>query len=101
MTTRMLILGGTRHLGRAPAENALAGGWQVTCFNRGHSGRNVLWDEDPDPREIATGGQAALPAAPAYGALKAGCELAVRRRLGEEDLVAAWLSRGSTRRTPL
>lgn len=41
MTTRMLILGGTRYLGRALAENALAVGWQVTCFNRGRSGRDV------------------------------------------------------------
>ena len=158
---RMLILGGTWYLGRALAEQALARGWQVTCFNRGRSGKDVpgtrvvhgdrteladldvlaaagpwdvavdtsaydppavasavdrlrlvvgryvlistvsahrdwphepvwesspLWDEDPDPQEPATGGQA-LPASPAYGTLKAGCERAVRRRLGEDAII--------------
>jgi 2'-hydroxyisoflavone reductase len=32
---RLLILGGTRFVGRHLAEAALAGGWQVTLFNRG------------------------------------------------------------------
>lgn len=38
---RLLILGGTWFLGRTLAETALAQGWQVTCFNRGRSGRDV------------------------------------------------------------
>lgn len=38
---RLLILGGTWFLGRTLAETALANGWQVTCFNRGRSGRDV------------------------------------------------------------
>src|SRR3954451_23819568 len=38
---RLLILGGTWFLGRTLAETALARGWQVTCFNRGRSGRDV------------------------------------------------------------
>ncbi|OON71580.1 NAD-dependent epimerase/dehydratase family protein [Streptomyces tsukubensis] len=35
MTKRLLILGGTEFLGRATAEAALAGGWEVTVFHRG------------------------------------------------------------------
>jgi len=35
---RMLVLGGTRFLGRAVAVSALAAGWHVTCFNRGVTG---------------------------------------------------------------
>ena len=38
---RLLILGGTWFLGRALAETALTRGWQVTCFNRGRTGRDV------------------------------------------------------------
>lgn len=38
---RLLILGGTWFVGRAMAEAALAAGWEVTCFNRGRSGRDV------------------------------------------------------------
>jgi 2'-hydroxyisoflavone reductase len=41
VTMRILILGGTWYLGRAIAEHALANGWQVTCFNRGRSGKDV------------------------------------------------------------
>ncbi|MGL5866777.1 MAG: NAD-dependent epimerase/dehydratase family protein [Dermatophilaceae bacterium] len=37
----LLILGGTWFLGRTLAEMALAQGWQVTCFNRGRTGRDV------------------------------------------------------------
>ncbi|MBI1351943.1 MAG: NAD-dependent epimerase/dehydratase family protein [Actinomycetales bacterium] len=33
--TRILILGGTRHVGRAAVEHALALGWEVTAVNRG------------------------------------------------------------------
>lgn len=35
---RILILGGTRFLGRALTEHGLARGWSVTVFNRGRSG---------------------------------------------------------------
>jgi 2'-hydroxyisoflavone reductase len=38
---RLLILGGTWFLGRTLAEQALSRGWQVTCFNRGRTGRDV------------------------------------------------------------
>jgi nucleoside-diphosphate-sugar epimerase len=38
---RLLILGGTWFLGRTLAEHALARGWQVTCFNRGRTGKDV------------------------------------------------------------
>lgn len=41
---RLLILGGSRFLGRAFAAEALAGGHQVTVFNRGRSG--------PDPAGV-------------------------------------------------
>lgn len=36
---RILILGGTRFLGRALAECALSRGWDVTCLHRGVTGR--------------------------------------------------------------
>lgn len=35
---RLLVLGGTHHVGRAVVETALAGGWEVTTLNRGLSG---------------------------------------------------------------
>jgi len=35
--TRMLVLGGTRHVGRCVVENAVARGWEVTTVNRGTS----------------------------------------------------------------
>jgi nucleoside-diphosphate-sugar epimerase len=38
---RLLILGGTWFLGRTLAEQALAYGWEVTCFNRGRTSRDV------------------------------------------------------------
>jgi 2'-hydroxyisoflavone reductase len=38
---RLLILGGTRFVGRAVADAALTGGWEVTTFNRGVSGADV------------------------------------------------------------
>ena len=34
---RLLVLGGTHHVGRCAVEAALAGGWQVTTLNRGLS----------------------------------------------------------------
>ena len=36
--TRLLVLGGTRHVGRAAVEHAVAAGWQVTTVNRGSAG---------------------------------------------------------------
>jgi 2'-hydroxyisoflavone reductase len=38
---RLLVLGGTWFLGRTLVEHALARGWQVTCFNRGRTGKDV------------------------------------------------------------
>jgi len=35
---RLLVLGGTHHVGRAVVETALAGGWEVTTLTRGLSG---------------------------------------------------------------
>lgn len=39
---RLLVLGGTLFLGRTVVEVALRRGWQVTTFNRGQSGADVL-----------------------------------------------------------
>ena len=39
---RLLILGGTRFVGRHLAAEALARGWQVTLFNRGQSGPELF-----------------------------------------------------------
>ncbi|MFG2616345.1 NAD-dependent epimerase/dehydratase family protein [Streptomyces sp. NPDC048507] len=36
MTTKLLMLGGTEFVGRAITEDALARGWEVTVFHRGH-----------------------------------------------------------------
>ena len=36
--TRLLVLGGTRHVGRAAVEHAVAQGWDVTTVNRGQGG---------------------------------------------------------------
>lgn len=33
--TRLLVLGGTRHVGRAAVEHAVTAGWEVTTVNRG------------------------------------------------------------------
>jgi nucleoside-diphosphate-sugar epimerase len=38
---RLLVLGGTRFVGRAIVESARAAGWEVTTFNRGLSGTDV------------------------------------------------------------
>lgn len=38
---RLLVLGGTWFVGRALAEAAVGLGWEVTCFNRGRTGRDV------------------------------------------------------------
>ncbi|MGH3829312.1 MAG: NAD-dependent epimerase/dehydratase family protein [Pseudonocardiaceae bacterium] len=40
--TRLLVLGGTWFLGRAVVDGALARGWEVTTFRRGHSGEDAL-----------------------------------------------------------
>lgn len=39
---RLLVLGGTRFVGRAIVEDALARGWQVTAFHRGQSGAELF-----------------------------------------------------------
>lgn len=59
---RVLILGGTRFVGPAFVEGALARGWQVTVANRGRSGhvpsgvRHVLVDRvSPDPYRALVG----------------------------------------------
>lgn len=39
---KLLVLGGTRFLGRAIVESALARGHDVTLFHRGHTGRDVF-----------------------------------------------------------
>jgi 2'-hydroxyisoflavone reductase len=39
---RLLVLGGTLFLGRTVVEAALRRGWEVTTFNRGQSGADVL-----------------------------------------------------------
>ncbi len=41
---KLLILGGTRFLGPAIVEAALAGGWEVTLFNRGKSNPQLFPD---------------------------------------------------------
>ena len=41
---RLLILGGTRFLGRALVDAALAAGYEVTLFNRGQSGPDLFPD---------------------------------------------------------
>ncbi len=41
MTTSILVLGGTHHVGRAVVEEALARGHAVTTLNRGQSGTPV------------------------------------------------------------
>ncbi|MGQ0838190.1 NAD-dependent epimerase/dehydratase family protein [Actinokineospora sp.] len=41
MTVKILVLGGSWFLGRAVVEGAIARGWEVTTFRRGHSGEDV------------------------------------------------------------
>ena len=43
-TVRILVLGGTAFVGRAVVDAALRRGWEVTTFNRGHTG--------PDPAGV-------------------------------------------------
>lgn len=43
----LLLIGGTRFVGRALLEEALALGWQVTAFHRGQTGSHLFQD---DPR---------------------------------------------------
>jgi 2'-hydroxyisoflavone reductase len=54
----MLVLGGTRFLGPAIVDAALAAGWEVTLFNRGKSApdmypelQTLIGDRDPDKGE--------------------------------------------------
>lgn len=61
---RILILGGTRFLGRAVAEEAVAAGYDVTTFNRGKSGPDVRGvvpvrgdREDADDLALLTAGR--------------------------------------------
>jgi nucleoside-diphosphate-sugar epimerase len=54
---RILILGGTRFLGRAITEAALGRGDIVTLFNRGKSSRGCT----PDWRRSSVTGQPACP----------------------------------------
>lgn len=46
---KLLVLGGTRFVGRAVVETAVADGWDVTTFNRGSSGVDI-------PGEVAVHG---------------------------------------------
>jgi 2'-hydroxyisoflavone reductase len=55
---RLLVLGGTRFLGPAVVDAALARGWEVTLFNRGRSNphlypelEKLVGDRDPDKNE--------------------------------------------------
>ena len=59
---KLLVLGGTRFLSRAVAEQAVARGWDVTCACRGESGplpdgvTHIRWDRSVDaPTEIVDG----------------------------------------------
>ncbi len=61
---RILVLGGTHHVGRAVSEEALARGHDVTILNRGRSGRAALGVErlvadrlDPDSMAEAVSGR--------------------------------------------
>ncbi len=47
----LLLIGGTRFVGRALLEEALAAGWNVTAFHRGQTGASLL-DENPHVTHI-------------------------------------------------
>jgi 2'-hydroxyisoflavone reductase len=47
MRTRLLVLGGSRFVGRALVDEGLERGWDVTVFNRGRSGAR-----DPRVRQL-------------------------------------------------
>ncbi len=56
---RLLVLGGTRFIGRAVVSAALGGGWEVTTFNRGLSDADVagvraVRGDRTDPADIAS-----------------------------------------------
>jgi 2'-hydroxyisoflavone reductase len=56
---RLLVLGGTRFIGRAVVSAALGGGWEVTTFNRGSSDADVpgvraVRGDRTDPAAIAS-----------------------------------------------
>ncbi len=62
MAKKLLILGGTRFLGRHLAEQALAAGWQLTLLHRGQSGpglfrqaQHLLADRNGDLGPLAQG----------------------------------------------
>lgn len=57
LVMRLLVLGGTRFVGRAVAEAAIARGWVVTVFNRGLSGpdpvgSDAVRGDRTDPRDL-------------------------------------------------
>jgi 2'-hydroxyisoflavone reductase len=66
---RLLILGGTWFLGRALAERALADGWHVTTFSRGHSGHDVQGTETIRGNRASQFDLAALAASPHWDAV--------------------------------
>ena len=45
---RLLVLGGTKFLGRAAVETALARGHEVTLFNRGETNPELFPDAEPE-----------------------------------------------------
>lgn len=61
---RLLVLGGTRFVGRAVVEDALARGWEVTALNRGVTGSvpagvtALLADRTSEPAFVAALGTA-------------------------------------------
>lgn len=57
---RLLILGGTKFVGRHLAEQALDRGWQVTLFNRGRTGPELFPTAERLVGDRATGDYAAL-----------------------------------------
>jgi 2'-hydroxyisoflavone reductase len=57
---RLLVLGGTRFLGPAIVDHALAQGWQVTLYNRGISNPELYPDLDKRVGDRDTGDYSAL-----------------------------------------
>ncbi|MFC7246644.1 NAD-dependent epimerase/dehydratase family protein [Catellatospora aurea] len=69
---RLLLLGGTRFLGRALGHDAVARGWQVTAFHRGVTGA--------PPHGVAS----------VYGDRTVAADLAVLTRTGWDAVVDTW-----------